>query len=48
MSVGELIITAEFALMNQMEGVSERAGFFIKALRMSLPKDAFNESVGVK
>ncbi len=48
MSVGELIITAEFALMNQMEGVSERTGFFIKALRMSLPKDAFNESVGVK
>lgn len=52
MSVGELIITAEFALMNQMEGVSEHSGSLSKsgtAFRgLSLRKDAFIESVGVK
>lgn len=31
MSVGELIIAAEFALMNQTEGVSERSGSLSKS-----------------
>lgn len=52
MSVGELIITAEFALMNQMEGVLEHSGSLSKSGTtfhgLSLRKDAFIESVGVK
>lgn len=48
MSVGELIITAESALMNQTEGVSERSVLYQRAPWLSLRKDAFIESVGVK